>query len=400
MDTDPTSGVASEGSFDAIPEKSASQTFACPQCGAEMGWDAEQNLLDCDYCGHRQEPEKIGEIVEYDLEEFMRSGAGKPHGYGTETKSVNCQNCGATTAVEPNVTSTECPFCGSNLVMEQETAADIIQPESLLPFQVSQDVALRKYRDWLGKGIFRPGDLGHRAGRGQLYGVYLPFWTFDANAFSRWRADAGHYYYVTETYSTTQQRKRVTKTRQVRKTRWEPAWGQHAGSYDDLLVYATGSVDQDILEKIYPYDTKQLVPYAPHYLSGWRAEQYQIDLLNGWDMGRRKAEDHERDACIRQIPGDTYRALQVNTTVTDITFKHVLLPVWIASYPYKGKVYRYMVNGQTGEVQGQKPISWIRVSIAVSIVLIIIAIIIILSSQGESADSLGLLLDNWTSQLC
>ncbi len=375
-------------------QPSAAQTFLCPQCGAEMNWDADQRLLTCAYCGHQQAPEQIGEIVEYDLEAFIRSGAAKAHGYGTETKTISCQQCGASTTVEPNVTSTECPFCGSNVVLEQETAADIIQPESLVPFQISQDVALRKYREWLGRGIFRPGDLARRAGRGQLYGVYLPFWTFDAEAFSRWRAEAGYYYYVTETYTTTENGKRVTKTRQVRKIRWEPAWGQHAGSYDDVLVYATNSIDQKILEKVYPFDTKKLVAYAPQYLSGWRAEQYQIDLPQGWQIGQAKVEDYERDACARQVPGDTYRNLQVNTTISDVTFKHVLLPAWIASYPYKGKIYRYMVNGQTGRVEGQKPVSMIRVAIAVVIALIIIAIIVYLASQGQSADA-GSLLMMW-----
>ncbi len=387
-----TSAPPNDTSWEGTPQESAAKTFLCPQCGAEMGWDADRKILHCGYCGYQQEPAQIGEVVEYDLEEFLRSGTGKAHGYGTETKSISCQQCGATTTVEPGVTATECPFCGSNVVLEQETAVDIIQPESLLPFQISQDVALRKYREWLGKGIFRPGDLARRAGRGQLYGVYLPFWTFDANAFSRWRAQAGYYYYVDETYTTTENGKRVTKTRRVRKTRWEPAWGQHSGSYDDVLVYATNSVDQRILERIYPFDTKQLVPYAPQYLSGWRAEQYQIELRAGWQLGRQKVEEHERDACTTQIPGDTYRDLRVNTTVTDVTFKHVLLPVWIASYPYKGKVYRYMVNGETGKVQGQKPVSWIRVSIAVIIVLIIIAVVIYLSSQGQSADAESLLM--------
>lgn len=399
MNSQPTSTSASGSPLEGKPQESAAQTFACPQCGAEMGWEADRKMLHCDYCGYQQEPEKAGEIVEYDLQEFLRSGTGKAHGYGVETKSIGCQQCGATTAVEPGVTSTECPFCGSNVVLEQETAADIIQPESLVPFQISQEVALRTYRNWLGKGIFRPGDLARRAGRGQLYGVYLPFWTFDANAFSRWRAQAGYYYYVTETYTATENGKRVTKTRQVRKTRWEPAWGQHSGSYDDLLVYATNSVDQKILERIYPFDTKQLVPYAPQYLSGWRAEQYQIDLGAGWEIGQEEVKDHERDACVRQIPGDTHRNLHVNTAITDVTFKHALMPVWIASYPYKDKVYRYMVNGQTGKVEGQKPVSWIRVSIAIIIVLVIIAIIIYLSSQGESADSVGLLLGDWYSQL-
>jgi DNA-directed RNA polymerase subunit RPC12/RpoP len=391
MNTGPTSNPA-----DVFPDKeghaeAAAQTFLCPQCGAQMGWDARQKMLHCDYCGHQQEPDKIGEILEYDLEEFLRSGGEKAHGYGTETKAINCQQCGATTAVDPGVTSTECPFCGSNVVLEQDTAVDIIQPESLIPFQINQDLALRKYREWLSRGIFRPGDLARRAGRGQLYGVYLPFWTFDANAFSRWRAQAGYYYYVTETYTTTENGKRVTKTRQVRKTRWEPAWGQHSGNYDDVLVYATNSIDQKILEKIYPYDTNQLVPYAPHYLSGWRAELYQIDLRQAWKIGEKKVNEYERDACIKQIPGDTYRSLDVNTTITDTTFKHALMPVWIASYPYKGKVYRYMVNGQTGKVEGQKPVSWIRVTVAVVTALIIIAIIIYLVSQGESNDTMGLL---------
>jgi predicted RNA-binding Zn-ribbon protein involved in translation (DUF1610 family) len=357
-----------------------------------MGWDADHKMLSCDFCGNQQDPEQVGDIVEYDLEEFLRGGASKPQGYGTETKTIACQQCGANTTVEPNVTSTECPFCGSNVVLEQETATDIIQPESLVPFQVSQDVALRKYREWLGKGIFRPGDLAQRAGRGQLYGVYLPFWTFDANAFSRWRAEAGYYYYETETYTTTEDGKRVTKTRQVRKTRWERASGQHSGSYDDVLVYATDSIDLKILEKIYPYNTQKLVPYASQYLSGWRAEQYQIDLRQGWQIGEGKIKDRERDACARLVPGDTHRNLQVTTNLSDTTFKHVLLPVWVASYPYKQKVYRFMINGQTGKVEGQKPISWIRVTIAVVIALIIVAIIVYLASQGESSDVSGLLM--------
>jgi DNA-directed RNA polymerase subunit RPC12/RpoP len=377
------------------PQPSAAQIFLCPQCGAEMGWDAQQKMLHCEYCGHQQEPQQAGEIVEYDLEAFLRSGEGKAHGYGTTTKSISCQQCGATTAVEPGVTSTECPFCGSNVVLEQETAADIIQPESLVPFQISQDVALRKYREWLGRGIFRPGDLAKRAGRGQLYGVYLPFWTFDAEAFSRWRAEAGYYYYETETYTTTEDGKRVTKTRQVRKTRWEPAWGQHSGSYDDVLVYATSSIDPKILERIYPFDTHKLVPYASQYLSGWRAEQYRIGLRAGWGIGQQKIEDHEHNACAGQVPGDTYRNLHVNTAISDVTFKHVLLPVWIASYPYKDKVYRYMVNGQTGKVEGQKPVSWIRVAIAVVVVAVFIAVIVYLASQGQGSTDAGSLLMMW-----
>jgi predicted RNA-binding Zn-ribbon protein involved in translation (DUF1610 family) len=373
------------------PKVKAHQSFPCPSCGAEMNWNAHYQLLVCDYCGHEQQPQQEGQVVEYDLEEFLKSGASKAQGYGLETKSIQCRQCGATTAVEPHVTSVECPFCGSSAVLEQETDADVIRPESVVPFKISRDFALRNYRTWLGRGIFRPGDLARRAARGQIYGVYIPFWTFDAEAFSRWWADAGYYYYETETYTTTENGDRVTKTREVRKTRWEPEQGRHKGHYDDVLVYATNSLDQEILERIYPYNTKELAPYAPEYLSGWRAEQYQINLQEGWQIGQEKIEDYERDACVELIPGDTYRNLNVETAIADVTFKHALLPVWIASYRYNDKVYRYMVNGQTGKVQGEKPISWIRVAIAVIIVLVIIGVIIYLMSRGENAGAQALL---------
>ncbi len=378
------------------PKIAEHQSFTCAQCGAQMEWDASKKMLACAFCGHEQDPEQAGEIKEYDLDEFLRSGTGKEQGYGLVTKSVQCQSCGATTAMEPNVTSTECPFCGSNVILEQETSADIIQPESLVPFQISEDVAHRKYREWLGSGLsrfFRPGDLQKRAGQSRIYGVYLPFWTFDADAFSRWRAEAGHYYYETETYyETDDEGKRVQKTRQVRKTRWEPAWGQHSGSYDDELVYGTESVDIKILQKIYPYNTKELVPYAPEYLSGWRAEQYQIDVRGAWKIGTSIIEGKEESACISQIPGDTYRNLHVNTTISDVTFKHTLLPVWIASYPYGGKTYRYMINGQTGKVEGERPISWIRVAAAVVIVIVIIVVLVLLfGGGGNGTEAEGLL---------
>ncbi len=377
------------------------QHFPCPQCGAELNWDPSSRTLSCDFCGYQQavgadeRPEDFARpaIKERDLFAFLQeSQAQKAHGYGVETKSVKCEKCGATVSVDPKVTSTECPFCGSNLVLEQAPDEALIRPESLIPFQVDRETAVRRYREWLGKGWFHPGDLKKRAGQSRIYGVYLPFWTFDAHASSDWRAEAGYYYYETETYWTTEDGKQVQKTRQVRRTRWEPAWGRHEQFYDDVLIYATQSVEPKLLERIYPFDTSKLVPYDPRYLSGWQAEQYQIGLEEGWKLAEKRIKDKERDACAKQVPGDTYRNLQVSTRLSKVTFKHVLLPVWIASYPYKGKVYRYLVNGQTGKIYGEKPISWIRVAIAVVVVLIILAIVVYFLTRGGGGGSMGWLL--------
>jgi predicted RNA-binding Zn-ribbon protein involved in translation (DUF1610 family) len=336
--------------------------------------------------------EAVIEIIqEHDLLQGLKVAA-SDEGWGTETRSFKCNSCNASITVEPNVTATVCPFCGSHHVLAQERSTRIIKPESLIPFQVDQKTAIAKFRSWLGRGWFRPNEVKRiaRNAEARVQGVYLPFWTFDAQTFSRWQAEAGHYYYVTERYSVTVNGRRQTRTRQVRKVRWHPASGTHDEFLDDVLVFATRSVNERILEKIYPFDTKQLIPYRPQYLAGWRAEEYQIDLEEGWQLGQEIIKDRLRRACAQEVPGDTHRNLRVQTEFRDMTFKHALLPIWIASYRYSNKVYNFMVNGQTGRVQGEAPISWWKVALAVLIVLILLACIFgAMMLFGEGVESTG-----------
>ena len=368
--------------------------YPCPQCNAELTFDAAKGLMSCRYCGYTAPIDQAGSmtevhtqtqvdeavvetIQEHDLNKWLQAAAHK-EGWGTETRSFKCNSCNAAIVVEPNVTATVCPFCGSHHVLTQEQSRKLIQPESLLPFQVDQKTAISKFRTWLGKGWFRPNEVKHIAtnAEARMQGVYLPFWTFDAQTFSHWWAEAGHYYYVTERYNVVVNGRQQTRTRQVQRVRWEPASGTHDEFFDDVLVYATRSVKEQILRKIYPFDTQKLALYRPQYLAGWRAEEYQVDLPEAWPIGQEIIHDRLRQACAREIPGDTYRNLRIKTRFQDMTFKHVLLPVWIASYRFNNQVYNFMVNGQTGKVQGEAPISWWKVALAVLIVLLLLACIL------------------------
>jgi ribosomal protein L37E len=366
------------------------KTFPCPQCGAQLTWDPTQGIATCNFCGYSQnvqarpqaqaaaavQPAAQPAIQEHDLMAFLaQASQAKPQGLGTATKTITCRNCGAMVSVEPHITSTECAFCGSNMVIEQPANETLIRPESLLPLQIDRNAALKTYKEWLGKGWFKPGDLKERASKARLYGVYLPFWTFDAQVNSSWSAMAGYYYYETETYYATENGRQVRRTRQVRKVRWQPAHGNHDACYDDVLVHASLSVEPGMLEKVYPYDTTRLVPYDPRYLAGWEAEQYRIDLKQGWDSGRQKMSDMEYRSCDKLVPGDTHKDLSVSSSFSRVTFKHVLLPLWISSYKYRNKVFRFLVNGQTGKIHGEKPISWIKVTIAILFGLILAAVI-------------------------
>jgi hypothetical protein len=363
----------------------------------------------CDFCGYiapvseagsmtevhtqTQIDEAVVEAVEeHDLSEGLKA-AGQEEGWGTETRTFKCNSCNASITVEPNEAATVCPFCGSSHVLAQEGSSHVLKPESVLPFEVDQGTAVGKFRTWLGRGWFRPNEVKRiaRTAEARLQGVYLPFWTFDAETFSRWQAEAGYHYYVTQRYTVTVDGRRQTRTRQVQKTRWEPAAGKHDEFFDDILVYATRSVHENILEHIYPYDTSKLVPYRPQYLAGWRAEEYQIGLEEGWKLGQAIIKDRLHQACARKVPGDTHRNLRVRTRFEDVTFKHTLLPVWIASYRYNQKVYNFMVNGQTGRVQGEAPISWWKVALTILVALLLLGVIfgaMVLFGEAESSGTL------------
>ncbi|HSJ54562.1 MAG TPA: zinc ribbon domain-containing protein, partial [Anaerolineae bacterium] len=341
--------------------------FPCPKCGAQVDFDAATGVLLCAFCGHTATvPVTAQQIQEYDLEIALKEMLSAPQamGYGDGKRSIKCQSCGAVNTIDTNLISTACAFCGSNQVVPQDQVVQVVKPESLLPFQVERARATAEFRQWLGRGFFRPNPVKKIAQEAdaRLQGVYLPFWTFDAFTSSWWQADAGYYYYVNETHWTTDDEgKRVQRTRKVQKVRWEPASGHLQLPFDDVLVPAAQGVDRNMVERIYPFDTKALVPYDPGFLSGWGAEAYTVDLPSAWKTGQQIIEEQVRTACSREVPGDTQRNLRVNSAFSNMTYKHVLFPVWIASYRYGEKIYHFLVNGQTGEVLGEAPVSWIKV---------------------------------------
>jgi hypothetical protein len=157
--------------------------------------------------------------------------------------------------------------------------------------------------------------------------------------------------------------KRVTERYQDTETRWRPASGRVARDFDDMLVVGSESLPRDLAEQLEPWDLGNLVPYRDEYLSGFLAERYQIDVQKGWLRAQERMEVVIRGDVRRDIGGDHQRIHSLDTRHGSITFKHVLLPLWICSYRYKEKIYRFLVNARTGEVQGQRPWSWVKITL-------------------------------------
>jgi len=204
--------------------------------------------------------------------------------------------------------------------------------------------------------------------------MYVPYWTYDSDTTSFYRGQRGEHYWETQHYTTRQNGKTVHKTRRVRKTRWYPASGTVWGSFDDVLVLASNSLPRKYTEKLEPWDLHNLVPYKDEYLSGFRAESYHVDLADGFEYARGIMDVQIRRLVRRDIGGDEQRISSVRTQYDRITFKHILLPIWISAYRYKNTTYRFLVNGRTGEVQGERPWSWVKIMLLVIGLLALVAV--------------------------
>ncbi len=350
---------------DAIAQKK----FSCPACGAEAQWNPAKKALICPFCGTTS-PAQVeltatgdAKIIEHDLVSALRGIPDEQRGWQAKKISVKCQSCQAISVFDPERVGQRCDFCGSSALVPYEEIKEAFRPESLLPMKISENQVRDSIRRWYVTRWFAPNKLKTAALTDTVKGLYIPYWTFDAQVHGDWTAESGYYYYVTESYTDANGR---SQTRQVQKVRWEPSSGQLDHFFDDELVSASRGVQPDMLRKIEPFPTtKELVPYNAGYLSGWVVERYQIDLVAAANKAREQMEQEMYRLCSAEVPGDTQRNLQVDDDYSGQTFKHILVPIWLLTYNYGARNFQVVVNGYTGTIAGQYPKSWVKIGLAV-----------------------------------
>lgn len=339
-----------------------------------LHYDPGTLALKCPYCGHENPIAKSDKTIE-ELDYRAALAAGGRDAETHTTTTVKCPTCAAEFTFDPHIQSDSCPFCGSPIVLEPRQSTHL-KPRSLLPFKVGSKEARERFRKWLSGLWFAPSALKKQAqSEGGLSGMYVPYWTYDSSTTSRYTGERGDEYQVQETYTAMEDGKPVTRTRTVTKIRWTPAKGTVARDFDDVLVLASSSLPRHHTERLEPWDLQNLVPYSQDYLSGFRTETYRIDLEQGFERAKEIMDAVIRADVRRDIGGDHQRIHSLDTRHDDITYKHLLLPVWLAAYRYRGKSYRFVVNGRTGEVSGERPYSWIKIALAVLAVILLLAAI-------------------------
>jgi DNA-directed RNA polymerase subunit RPC12/RpoP len=346
------------------PEAQNAQQYPCEQCGAELNFLPGSNSLKCPYCGFENTIAKSDvKIEELDYRAYLEQAAKEKDTH--EAPRTRCEKCGAETTMPSNVTAGLCPFCGSPIVFSGKTT-HLIRPEALLPFKVTQQDAFADFRIWINRLWFAPGDLKRYAqSEGKLVGIYIPCWTYDCETTSSYTGERGEHYYTTETDNS-------GRTVREQHTKWTPVSGNISNDFDDVLIIASHSLPKAYADRLQPWDLKNLVPYEDEYLSGFRAESYQVSLQQGFEEAKQIMDVLIRSAICRQIGGSEQRVTTLRTQYGKTTFKHILLPVWLSAYRYRDKVYRIVINARTGAVRGERPYSTWKIAIAVVIGILVV----------------------------
>ena len=369
-DEDP---VAKAGPGESI-DSGKGRIFPCGECGADLEFSIGTQSLKCPFCGAVKTIEVAEEaaVVEHDFHAMLEQlqtqrMQGIENDESAENEhAVRCSSCGADVVFQGTLTSSQCPYCDSPLQRDKiHDAPTRVPVDGVLPFQIAEPDAARRLRDWVGSLWWAPNEFLRQGASGKFNGVYLPYYTFDALTYTKYAGQRGDHYYVTVGEGKDQ--------RQERRTRWSFRSGEFQRFFDDVLIVATVVENNALMERLEPWPLEKCLPFNQQVLAGLFARTYDVPLDDGFSQARHRMETALTADVRQRIGGDEQSIASQKTSYSGVTFKHLLLPVWLLAYRYQEKPYRVVINAVTGEVSGERPYSMYKILGAVLFVVTIVA---------------------------
>lgn len=329
-----------------------------------MVFSPEKGELECPYCGTLSEI-KADDSEEKSLSELMKAN----NTWSSETHVFRCQNCGASQIIGINEISKACSFCGTTNIVETNEIAGV-KPNAVVPFAITIKQAVENVKAWVKKKFFAPSRFKKEVKPENVSGVYNPAFTFDTQTYSTYYGVLGKYYYETRTVN--------GKTERIRKIRYFTVSGNYDAFFDDVLIQASRTIEQKFVDKMQPFETNDSKEYTAEYLNGFSASQYERDGMECWELAKEKIHARVKSLILSQYVYDVVSSFSVNVACEDITYKYVLLPVYVGHCKWNKKNYNFYVNGKNGKVAGKTPLSALKIIGTVLLGLAVVAGIVAL----------------------
>ena len=380
---------AASGEVGQTFDSGEGRIFPCEGCGADLEFHIGQQKLSCHFCGYVKEIELSGDAVleEQDFDAMLlrlrdwreneqQTDAGQGESVGqSEHRELRCDSCGGNVEFVGTLTSTHCPYCGSPVQLEKahKCEENRIRVDGVLPFQIERNLAEQNLKQWVESRWFAPNSFRKQGADGKFNGVYLSYYTFDAMTSTAYNGQRGDHYHVTVGTGKNERRQQ--------RTRWTPASGEFQRFFDDLLILANTGVRRDFMLKLEPWPLSKAVPFNQQMLAGYLARTYDIELDECFREGRERIESAISEEVKQRIGGDTQTIGSIDSHYDAITFKHLLLPVWLLAYAHGDKAFQVFINAATGEVQGERPWSVVKITFAVLVGLLVVGTGLVLSNR-------------------
>jgi predicted RNA-binding Zn-ribbon protein involved in translation (DUF1610 family) len=356
------------------------RVFPCEGCGADLEFNIGEQSLKCPFCGFVKQIERNADAVlqEQDFEAMLerirqwredardRVVQEDPDAAAAEAthKELRCESCGGNVEFYGTLTSTHCPYCAAPVQLENAHKAigHRIPVDGVLPFQIDMDNAKRNLQQWVSSRWFAPTRFTKGKAEGRMNGIYLSYYTFDSMTFTAYSGQRGEHYFVTVGSGKNQ--------RIEQRTRWYPASGNFQRFFDDVLVLANTGLRRDYMLALEPWPLLKVMPFDQQMLAGLMARTYDIELDACFKDGRSRIDAAILSEVHQRIGGNTQIVTDVKSRYEAITYKHLLLPVWLLAYRFHERTYQVFINAATGEVQGERPYSPWKIAFAVVMGLI------------------------------
>ena len=360
-----------------------SRTYPCTACGGELHFDIASQMLKCQHCGNTHAlTEGDGEVVENDLRSALRMvREGKmthSANFISDEKEIVCQNCGGHTTFTGSLTADRCPYCATPIQRDDvHGAPERLPVDGVLPFQIAEDDAEERIQKWIKSRWFAPSEFKKYHRTGAFTSVYMAYFTYDARTITKYRGQRGDYYTVTVGSG----KNRRTETR----IRWRSVAGVVHNRFDDVPVFANQGFDHDRVTELEPWPTQSARSYSAEYVAGHLCRTYDHDVEECLPRATGRMEESIRTDIRRDIGGDQQRISSMRINWQDMSYKHLLLPIWLLTVIYQQRPFQVYINGVTGEVHGQRPYSKVKIAIAVVLALIVaVALIVAFTASGGS----------------